>query len=207
MIDLPTLIAFCGATLLLMVSPGPNMAFVLAHGASHGWRGGLAAATGIAAADAVLTLACAAGVAGLIAGWPSALIGLRAAGGGYLLWLAVRAWTRPAAFVAMRASQASLRAIGVRAALNCLLNPKAVLFFVVFLPSFARADREGYALQLMTLGAVFTLIAAGFHGALGVAGGAVSRATARWAPGAVPMSRALALLFAALGLQMLAALW
>jgi threonine/homoserine/homoserine lactone efflux protein len=206
-IDLPTLVAFCGATLLLMLSPGPNMAFVLAHGASHGWRGGVAAAAGIAAADGVLTLACAAGVAGLIAGWPPALMGLRVAGGCYLLWLAFRAWTRPAAFVAMRASQASLRAIGVRAALNCLLNPKAVLFFVVFLPSFARADRGGYALQLMTLGVVFTLIAAGFHGALGVAGGAVSRATARWAPGAVYMSRALALLFAALGLQMLSTLW
>jgi hypothetical protein len=58
----------------------------------------------------------------------------------------------------------------------------------------------------MTLGVVFTLIAAGFHGALGVAGGAVSRAAARWAPGAIHLSRALALLFAALGLQMLSTL-
>ncbi|WP_323166378.1 LysE family transporter, partial [Pseudomonas bubulae] len=47
MIDFATLAVFSGAVLLLLLSPGPNMAFVISHGISHGWRGGLAASLGI----------------------------------------------------------------------------------------------------------------------------------------------------------------
>lgn len=65
-----TLSLFLLAVLVLMLSPGPNMAFVLSHGMALGPRGGLAAALGIAAADLLLSIlstvaACgASGVAG-----------------------------------------------------------------------------------------------------------------------------------------------
>ena len=38
MIDLATLAVFSGAVLLLLLFPGPNMAFVISHGVTHGWR-------------------------------------------------------------------------------------------------------------------------------------------------------------------------
>ena len=38
MIDLATLAVFSGAVLLLLMFPGPNMAFVISHGVTHGWR-------------------------------------------------------------------------------------------------------------------------------------------------------------------------
>jgi threonine/homoserine/homoserine lactone efflux protein len=38
MIDLATLAVFSGSVLLLLLSPGPNMAFVISHGVSYGWR-------------------------------------------------------------------------------------------------------------------------------------------------------------------------
>lgn len=44
--DLSTLSIFLGAVLLLLLSPGPNMAFVISHGAAYGWRGGVASGWG-----------------------------------------------------------------------------------------------------------------------------------------------------------------
>lgn len=69
-VDLATLSLFSAAAGLLLLSPGPNMAFVVAHGVSHGWRGGVAAALGIATADLVLTALTAAGVTAVVSGWP-----------------------------------------------------------------------------------------------------------------------------------------
>ena len=67
MISTPTLLLFLAATLALFLSPGPNMAFVLSHAATHGPRGGLAVALGIGLADVVLTVLTATGVAGMVA--------------------------------------------------------------------------------------------------------------------------------------------
>lgn len=68
--DLQTLFLYSAAVMLLLVTPGPNMAFVMSHGFSYGWRGGLAVALDISAADIILTILTATGVTGLAAAWP-----------------------------------------------------------------------------------------------------------------------------------------
>ena len=90
MIDAGTLLAFVVAVLLLFLSPGPNMFFVLSHCIAHGSRGGLAAAFGVVAAD-ILTVLTATGVTALIAALPALFDVLRVAGVLYLLWLAFQA--------------------------------------------------------------------------------------------------------------------
>jgi len=60
------LLPFVGAVLLMLCSPGPNMVFVLAQSLAAGWRGGAAAALGIAIADLVLTAITALGIGGVI---------------------------------------------------------------------------------------------------------------------------------------------
>ena len=149
------------------MSPGPNMAFVLAHGASYGWRGGVAAALGISAADLVLTALTAAGVTAAIAQWPPSFDLIRWAGVFYLLWMAWKALRVRATGPLHTALQASLMSVFMRAMLNSLLNPKALLFFMVFLPQFVVPGSSSVARQIVTLGLVLTLIATFFHIALG----------------------------------------
>jgi threonine/homoserine/homoserine lactone efflux protein len=175
MIEISTLALFSGAVLMLMLSPGPNMAFVIGHGVAYGWRGGVAAALGIGAADLVLTALTTLGVTALVAQWPPAFDVIRWAGAVYLLWMAWQAWRRPGVLPAGQAAESSLAALAGRAMFNSLLNPKALLFFMVFLPQFADAARGPLAPQLLTLGIVLTVIAAGFHAALGALGGWVSK--------------------------------
>ncbi|QPF76356.1 LysE family translocator [Roseateles sp. DAIF2] len=205
-VDPATLSLFALAVLLLLLSPGPNMAFVIAHGIAYGWRGGLAASLGIGAADLVLTALTALGVAALVAQWPPAFDLIRGAGALYLLWLAWQAWRHPGRLTAQAARdgrRASLLAVSLRSMLNSLLNPKALLFFLVFLPQFADAGRGGIARQLLLLGGVLTLISVAFHAALGGIGAAVHRLLAGHARAARWQSRGLALLLVLLALRLL----
>jgi threonine/homoserine/homoserine lactone efflux protein len=179
MVESSTLWLFAGAVLLLLMSPGPNMAFVIAHGASYGWRGGVAAALGIGAADLVLTAFTAAGLTAVIAQWPPSFDLIRMAGAFYLLWMAYQAIRTPAVLPAHSGIQASLGSVFVRAMLNSLLNPKALLFFMVFLPQFVDRGTSHVTQQLLVLGMVLTFIAIAFHAVLGLLGGAIRSLVSR----------------------------
>lgn len=175
MIDFATLLVFSGAVVLLLLSPGPNMAFVISHGVSYGWRGGVASSLGICVADVLLTVLTATGVTALVAGWPPSFDLIRYAGVVYLLWLVFKTLQKSAALDPAQVKRVRLSRVFLQAMLNSLLNPKALLFFLVFLPQFVRPQAGSIALQLLILGGVLTLIAGVFHALLGIFGGALSR--------------------------------
>jgi threonine/homoserine/homoserine lactone efflux protein len=176
MIDAGTLALFLVAVLALFLSPGPNMAFVLSHGVAHGQRGGFAAALGIAGADLVHTLCAATGVTALVAAWPPSFDLLRHAGALYLLWLALQALRSPGLPTGAAAAQHARFGRIVRSAfVNNLVNPKALLFFLVFLPQFVDTTRGGVAWQLVQLGTVLSLAGLAFNTLLGAASGRLGR--------------------------------
>lgn len=111
MIDLTSLWIFVGAVVLLLLSPGPNMAFVISHGVSYGWRGGVAAGLGIGLADLLLTALTATGITTLVASWPPSFELIRYAGVLYLLWLAFKTLLQSSA---TRAASAPLEALPTR---------------------------------------------------------------------------------------------
>lgn len=176
MIGLATLSLFLLAVLALFLSPGPNMAFVMSHGVAHGPRGGFAAAVGITAADLVHTLFAATGVTALIAAWPPSFDVLRYAGALYLVWLAVQALRSGNVLrTGTQAQSAGFGRIVRMALLNNLVNPKALLFFMVFLPQFVDPSRGSVPLQLVQLGVVLSMAALAFNTLLGACSGQVGR--------------------------------
>jgi threonine/homoserine/homoserine lactone efflux protein len=202
MVEPSTLLLFSGAVLLLLMSPGPNMAFVIAHGARYGWRGGVAAALGIGAADLVLTGCTAAGLTAAIAQWPPSFDLIRWTGVLYLLWMAYKAIRVRGERPLRVAVQASLAPVFMRAMLNSVLNPKALLFFMVFLPQFVVRGSSPVAPQIVVLGVLLTLIATVFHMVLGMLGGAI-RGLASCKDGAVKwQSRGLALVLVMLAVRL-----
>lgn len=191
MMDTGTLGLFVLAVLALFVSPGPNMAFVMSHGLAHGVRGGFAAAIGISAADLVHTLCAATGVTALVAAWPPSFDVLRYAGALYLLWLAWQA-LRPAGARGKpaQAQPAGFARIVRMALLNNLVNPKALLFFMVFLPQFVDPARGHVTLQLLVLGALLSALALVFNTVLGAFSGQIGRRL-QARPGAAKFQRGL----------------
>ncbi|MCZ8258097.1 MAG: LysE family translocator [Polaromonas sp.] len=203
MIDAGTLSLFVLAVLALFVSPGPNMAFVLSHGLAHGVRGGFAAAIGISAADLVHTLCAATGVTALVAAWPPSFDVLRYAGAVYLLWLAWQALRPGGARHAAQTQPAGFARIVRMALLNNLVNPKALLFFMVFLPQFVNPASGHVTLQLLVLGVVLSLMALVFNTVLGAFSGQIGRRL-QARPGAAKFQRGfLALVMAGLALRLL----
>lgn len=175
MVALSTLSVFLLAALVLFLSPGPNMAFVLSHGIAYGPRGGFAAALGISAADLVLTVLTAMGVTAIVAAWPPAFDILRYIGALYLVWLAILAIRSPGRAVITSRAHSSMLRIFRMSMLNSLLNPKALLFFMVFLPQFVDAGRGKVALQLAILGVTLSSAALLFNTVLGAFSGQVGR--------------------------------
>lgn len=175
MIDGHTLLLFLLAVLALFLSPGPNMAFVLSHGVALGPRAGFAAGLGIAAADLVHTLCAATGITALVAAWPPSFDLLRYAGALYLLWLAWQALRSGDARLQARADAADFARVVRMAWLNNLVNPKALLFFMVFLPQFVAPSRGSVPLQLMLLGIALSLAGLVFNTVLGACSGQIGR--------------------------------
>lgn len=203
MIDLATLGLFLVAVLALFVSPGPNMAFVLSHGVAHGPRGAFAAALGISAADLVHTLCAATGVTALVAAWAPAFDVLRYAGAAYLVWLAWQAWRAGASIAGATATADGFGRIVRRAWLNNLVNPKALLFFMVFLPQFVDPARGPVALQLVLLGVLLSFAALVFNTVLGAGSGQIGRWLQRRPGAARWQQRTLAVVMLALAARLL----
>lgn len=203
MVALSTLSVFLLAVLALFLSPGPNMAFVLSHGIAYGPRGGFAAALGISAADLVLTVFTAMGVTAIVAAWPPAFDVLRYVGALYLVWLALLAIRSPDKAVITSRAQSSMLRIFRMAMLNSLLNPKALLFFMVFLPQFVDAGRGNVALQLAVLGVTLSSAALLFNTALGAFSGQVGRFLNSSPRAAKLQSRFLAVVLVSLALRLI----
>lgn len=203
MISLATGFTFLLAVTGLFLTPGPNMAFVIAHAMAHGRAGGLAAALGIGAADLVLTAASSAGLTALLVAWPPGFALLRLCGAAYLCFLAVQALRRRNGLVIGAAAALSRRRIFYRALLSCLCNPKALLFFTVFLPQFVDVGRGSVSAQLAVLGLLLSAYAVLFNAALAQFSGRIGRFL-DGNPTAVHLQgRLLALVFAALAAHLL----
>lgn len=175
---------FCGAVSLLLLSPGPNMAFVLAHSSAFGRSAGIAAALGIGMADIILTLLTVAGLTALVAAWSAAMDTIRYAGALYLFYMAWKA-LRASETANGAAGEPGHLAIFYRAIVNNLLNPKALLFFLVFIPQFVDPEQGSAAGQLLLLGLLLTVISTIFHAGLAFAGGVIRFGRQRYVLAAV----------------------
>ncbi len=204
MIETHTLLIFATVVLALLLLPGPNMAFVLAHGATHGFMGGAAAGLGIGLADLVLTVLTATGVTAAVMAWPPSFDLIRCGGVAYLLGLAYKAVRGAGTRRRSETSQATLRAVFLRAMLNSLLNPKALLFFVVFLPQFVVPGAAPVWLQLLVLGCILSILSSLFHTLLAVFAGSTRRLLGVRASAANWHSRGLAVLFVLLAVGLAA---
>lgn len=151
---------FVGAALLLLVTPGPAVLYIVGRSVDQGDGAGVVAALGLVTGGAVHVLAAVLGVSALLAASPTALAALLWAGAAYLAWLG---WSEIRSANAPQAQDPSpprtrleLYRQGVWVT---LLNPKAILFFLAFLPQFVRPDGADPRLQLLALGATFLALA------------------------------------------------
>jgi threonine/homoserine/homoserine lactone efflux protein len=127
---------FLAATLALNLTPGQDVAFVVARSLGGYERTGIAASLGISAGILVHALLATFGAAALLAAWPPLARLLQAAGAFYLLWLAANAWLAGPVQLNAQPRTERMRAVVTQGFVTNVLNPKVALFFLLFLPQF-----------------------------------------------------------------------
>ncbi|HYD62261.1 MAG TPA: LysE family translocator [Noviherbaspirillum sp.] len=155
----PLMAAFVIASLVLALTPGPAVIYIITRTLAQGRRAGLASVIGVALGNLGNAVGAAIGLAALFAVSSLAFTVVKYAGAAYLVYLGIRALRTSADDTAQGSFGSANRARIFRDGfLVALLNPKTAIFFAAFLPQFM--DPAGSAiLQSMSLGVVFVLIA------------------------------------------------
>ena len=158
--DPSLLLAYSIASVILFITPGPDMSLFLARTLSNGRKAGIASGIGANVGCLIHTMLAAFGISALIAASAVGFMVLKFVGAVYLLWLAVDA-IRNGSVLSVKASgqhQASLWPTFLMGLTVNLTNPKVVLFFITFLPQFVAASDPHVTGKLMFLGFYFIVI-------------------------------------------------
>jgi threonine/homoserine/homoserine lactone efflux protein len=158
--DTTTLIQFTIASVILAITPGPDMTLFVSRTLSQGRATGFASMAGALCGTLIHTTLVVVGVSALIVASPMAFLALKIFGAGYLVFLAFQALTKGSAFSPEKKAgpRVSLfRSWAAGLGIN-LLNPKVILFFMTFLPQFVSAHDPNAPEKLFFLGMVFVLL-------------------------------------------------
>jgi len=152
--DLPL---FLAAALLLNLTPGPDMLFVIGSSAAHGRRAGVMAALGVGVGCLLHMALAAIGLSALLAASAFAFELVKWAGALYLVWIGIGMLRRRTSPAGQSAPAVPARRVFWQGAMTNALNPKVALFFLAFLPQFITPEASGQAAAFLVLGGLFDL--------------------------------------------------
>lgn len=164
------LLSFALASLLIELTPGPNMAYLAILAADRGKKAGLAAVGGVALGLALLGLLAVLGLGALLVEQPGLFQALRWAGVAYLLYLAWEAWSDARKPIEAPDPNEGLWRYFRRGLITNLLNPKAALFYITIIPGFLPTGSGG---ETFLFGAVYVLVATLVHAGVVLLAGAL----------------------------------
>lgn len=154
--DSRSLLVFIGAGLLLNITPGPDVLYIVGRSIGQGRRAGLVSVLGISTGCLFHVASAALGLSALMLAIPAAYDVVRYAGAAYLVWLGVRAIASTSSPLRIQRPEAvPLGRVFRQGMLTNVFNPKVALFFLAFLPQFADPTRGPVPFQIAMLGLIF----------------------------------------------------
>jgi len=156
MFDTSSLLIFIGASLALLVTPGPAVLYIVTRSIDQGRLAGFVSVLGIQAGALVHIMAAAVGLSAILASSALAFSIVKWIGAAYLVYLGLRKLLESTPTTTVDAApKQSYRRIFQQGFWVNLLNPKTALFFFAFLPQFVDPTRGTAGLQIAILGAIF----------------------------------------------------
>lgn len=169
-LPMTTVLPFAATSLLIELTPGPNMTYLALVSASEGRRAGLATVAGIALGLAVIGVIAALGLTEIVQSSPALYETLRWSGVAFLLYLAWDGWRSSA--VVSAADRPDRGRHFRRGLITNLLNPKAGVFYVTVLPTFMSATAPPLPQALM-LTAIYVAVATAVHAGIALVAGGI----------------------------------
>lgn len=157
MVPVHDLLVFAGASLLLVLTPGPNMLYLISRSICQGRSAGVVSLAGVVLGFFVHMLAASLGLSALFMAVPLAFDLLKWAGAAYLLWMAWQA-LRPGGSSpfaqTVELPPESPRKLFAMGLLTSILNPKVAIFYLSIFPQFVSTEHGSVFWQSVTLGMV-----------------------------------------------------
>jgi len=146
--------------LLLNLTPGNDMLYVIARSSGQGTKAGIISALGIGAGCILHILAAVIGLSALIAQSALAFDIIKYIGAAYLVYLGARSVLskRQSVKIDKNLQRLSYKKIFWQGFITNVLNPKVALFFLAFLPQFINIDKSNTSLQILFLGTWFDIV-------------------------------------------------
>jgi len=154
MIPAHDLLIFAAACLLMVLTPGPNMIYLISRSICQGRQAGVTSLLGVVAGFFVHMFAAAAGLTAVFLAVPMAYEALKWAGALYLLWMAWQA-VRPGArspFEARELAPDSSSRLVLMGFMTSVLNPKVAVFYLSVFPQFINPEHGSVFTQSIVLG-------------------------------------------------------
>ena len=175
--DHQSLFTFALLTVGFVLTPGPNMVYLISRTLCQGVKAGFTSFAGLVVGS-MFYLACAAfGITALLFAVPWAYDALRFGGAlylAYLAWQAVRPGGR-SPFEVRALEQDSPQRLFLMGLFTNLLNPKQALFYLALLPQFIDEQQGQVLMQFLTLGVIQIFISFMGNGLVMLAAGAIAR--------------------------------
>jgi threonine/homoserine/homoserine lactone efflux protein len=195
---------FLTAAVLLNLSPGPDMAFILGQTARSGVQSGFSAMFGIWTGAFFHVVLAALGLSALLATSAAVFSTVKWVGAAYLIWLGIQAMRSEGTSISVNSPSASggMMKIFQQGVLVAALNPKVAVFFLAFLPQFVEVGAGPVSAQLFLHGLLIIVVAAFIEPPLILIGGKLASYfsnnthVSRW------MDRGLGALFVGLGIKL-----
>ncbi|HHH40116.1 MAG TPA: LysE family translocator [Sedimenticola sp.] len=155
-------LAYFSAAILLNLSPGPDMAFILGQTAAGGRKAGFSAMLGIWTGAFMHVVMAAAGLSAILATSAVAFSTVKWLGAAYLVWLGIEALrSRGTRLATPDQPRTPIHSrIFWQGTLVAALNPKVAIFFLAFLPQFVVAQAGPVWAQLFLHGSLIIVVAA-----------------------------------------------
>ncbi len=153
---------FLVAAVLLNLTPGPDITYVLAHTVSNGQRAGFAALFGVWSGLFLHVLFAAIGLSAIISTSATAFLLVKWAGALYLVWLGIQAFRSSSSSSEKEMSLTGLSGTRIfqQGVLVAILNPKVAFFFLAFLPQFVEVGAGPESAQLFLHGFLIIVVGA-----------------------------------------------
>jgi threonine/homoserine/homoserine lactone efflux protein len=164
---------FVVAAIVLLLTPGPAVLYIVTRSVEQGRVAGLVSALGVHVGTLVHVAAAALGVSALLVSSALAFDIVKYLGAVYLIYLGIRKLLgRDQTATGQALAPRSLRRLFGQGVVVNLLNPKTALFFLAFLPQFVDVSKGAVGFQILVLGLIFVALGVMSDGLYAVAAGA-----------------------------------
>ena len=159
MISLEKTLLFIALSTMVCASPGPTVLFTLSNGITGNRKKAMIGLLGTASANIVWILCVALGVASIIKGSQALFMSLKYAGAAYLFYLGILSFRNKtiAPMKGENQKHAKINSVFCQGFLTSITNPKALLYYMAFLPQFV-SGRISYSLEILYLGMCYIVI-------------------------------------------------